>query len=79
MLQNVSSAAVVIGALRGFFLLLFFIICASVLIAYAQKPALTNNAGVSNGARGLSLPLLPFFEYARSDCSGETAHTRRLG
>ena len=53
-----------------------------VLMAYVQKPPLKTHADVSRRARclisGLSLPLLPYFVYARSDGSGETAPKRRL-
>ena len=45
-------------------------------------PVINTHAGVSNGARslqfGLSLHLHPFFVYASSEDSGESAHMRRL-
>ena len=53
-----------------------------VLIENAQKPPFNSHEGVFRGAQSLftslSLPLLPCFEYVRSEVSGETARIRRL-
>ena len=50
-----------------------------VLIAYAKKPPINAHANVSSWARaltfGLSFPLGPNIVYARSEGSGETAHS----
>ena len=51
-------------------------------IAYAQTPQLNAHAEVFSGARGLnfglSLHLHPYFVYASSEGSGESAQARRL-
>ena len=53
-----------------------------VLIAYAQASPLNAHADISRRARGLnfglSLPLLPYFVYARRKGSGKTARMRSL-
>ena len=50
--------------------------------AHAQTPPLNANAGVSSGIKvlncDLSLHLHPYFVYASSERSGESAHMRRL-
>ena len=52
------------------------------LIAHAQNHSLNVHSRLSSSARdlifGLSLPLLPYFMYASSECSDETARMRRL-
>ena len=49
---------------------------------YTGKPPYNAHYDVSNCAKGfifkLILPLLPYFVYARSQCSGETVHMCRL-
>ena len=51
-------------------------------IAYAQKPPLNAHIDVSDSARGLKFDLsphlYPYFVYASSETSGESAHMRRL-
>ena len=54
-----------------------------VLIAYTQTPPLNTHTGVSRESYGcltfgLDLSLLPYFVYARSEGSDETAQMRRL-
>ena len=52
-----------------------------VLNTYMQKPSFKSHAGLFSGARGLNfgLSLLqPYFVYARSNGSGNSAHLRRL-
>ena len=53
-----------------------------VLIAYAQMPLINAHAEVSSKARDihfvLSLHLQPYFVYAISEGSGESAHMCRL-
>ena len=55
---------------------------AVILIAYAQTPPLIAHPGVSSRTRyliiGLRLRRLPFFVYAGSEDSGETARIRSL-
>ena len=50
----------------------------TVRAAYAQKPLLNVNAGVSRETRGpsfsLGVHLHPYFVYASSESAGETAH-----
>ena len=51
-------------------------------MAYAQTPLMNAHTDVFSGDRGLkfglSLHLYPYFLYASSEGSGESAHMRRL-
>ena len=53
-----------------------------VIIAYAHKPSITSHSAISSRERSLnfslSLHLHPYFVYANSEGSGESAHVRRL-
>ena len=49
-----------------------------VLIAYVQMPPLNISSRASSLYFHLSLPLLPYFAYVRSEGSDESAQIRRL-
>ena len=53
-----------------------------VLITLAQRPPIYPHAGISRGASGLmfclSIPLLPYYVYARREVSGETVRMSLL-
>ena len=73
-LENQFSVFLRVAVLHRFYYIL-------VLIAYAQRPPLNAHAGVSSGSRGLtvgvSLHLHPYFMYASSEGSGQSAQTHQ--